>query len=47
MCGDNRSAIIGTTVPSSQLKKKNNSIVYHHIHEAIAGKVICFVKGEN
>jgi hypothetical protein len=44
MCGDNRSAIISTTVPSSQLKKKHNSIAYHRIREAIAGKVLRFVK---
>lgn len=44
MCGDNRSAIISTTVPSSQLKKKHNAIAYHRIREAIAGGIIRFVK---
>jgi hypothetical protein len=44
MCGDNKSAIISTTIPSSQLKKKHNAIAYHRIREAIAGKIIRFVK---
>jgi hypothetical protein len=44
VCGDNQSAIISTTVPSSRLKKKHNSIAYHQIRAAVAGKVIRFVK---
>jgi hypothetical protein len=44
MCGDNKSAIISTTIPSSQLKKKHNAITYHRIREAIAGNILRFVK---
>ena len=43
LLGDNMSVILNTTVPSSQLKKKHNAIAYHHIREAIAGKIVSFV----
>jgi hypothetical protein len=49
MFGDNKSVIINTTMPSSQLKKKHNSIAYHRVREAIAAKIINFfhVKSED
>ena len=34
------SVVLNTTVPSSQLKKKHNSIAFHRIHEAITSKVL-------
>ncbi len=30
--GDNQSVLANTTRPESQLKKKTQSIVYHHVH---------------
>ena len=42
MFGDNNSVILNTTLPSSQLKKKHNSIAYHAVREAIAGKIVKF-----
>ena len=36
MFGDNMSVVLNTTVPSSILKKKHNSIAYHIVREAIA-----------
>jgi hypothetical protein len=42
MFGDNKSVVINTTMPSSQLKKKHNSIAYHRVREAIAAKIINF-----
>jgi hypothetical protein len=42
MFGDNKLVAIKTTIPSSQLKKKHNSIVYHRVGEAIAAKIINF-----
>lgn len=44
LCGDNRAVMINTTVPSSQLKKKHNAIAYHRVREAIAAKIMRFVK---
>jgi hypothetical protein len=44
LCGDNRSVMINTTVPSSQLKKKHNAIAYHRIREALAAGIMRFVK---
>ena len=44
MLGDNRSVVLNTTVPSSQLRKKHNAIAYHRVREAIAGGVIRFAK---
>jgi hypothetical protein len=40
MLGDNMSAVLNTTVPSSVLKKKHNSIAYHCVREAIAARII-------
>ena len=34
--GDNQSVLANTTVPSSQLKKKSNSISYHFVREGSA-----------
>ena len=42
MLGDNMSVVLNTTVPSSVLKKKHNSICYHRVKEAIAAKVLKF-----
>jgi hypothetical protein len=42
MFGDNKSVIINTTMPLSQLKKKHDAIAYHHVCEAIAAKIISF-----
>jgi Reverse transcriptase (RNA-dependent DNA polymerase) len=44
LCGDNRAVMINTTIPSSQLKKKHNAIAYHRVREAIAAKIMVFVK---
>jgi hypothetical protein len=42
MFGDNKSVIINTTMPSSQLKKKHNAVAYHRVREAIAAGIINF-----
>ena len=42
MLGDNMSVILNTTVPSSALKKKHCSILYHRVREAIAGGICRF-----
>ena len=42
--GDNNSVILNTTLPSSQLKKKHNAIAYHRVREAIAAKIVRFIK---
>ena len=34
--GDNQSVLTNMTAPDSQLKKKSNSIAYHHVCEGIA-----------
>jgi len=34
--GDNQSVLCNTTIPSSQLKKKSNSIAYHFVREGCA-----------
>ena len=34
--GDNQSVLANTMVPSSQLKKKSNSIAYHFVREGCA-----------
>ena len=41
--GDNNSMILNTTVPSSMLKKKHNSIAYHRVREGVAGGVVDIV----
>jgi hypothetical protein len=42
MYGDNKSVIINTTMPSSQLKKKHNAVAYHRVREAIPAGIINF-----
>ena len=42
MFGDNKSVIINTTMPPSQLKKKHNAIAYHQVREAITAGIISF-----
>ncbi len=37
---DNSSVVTNSTIPSSTLKKKHNSIAYHRVREAIAAKVL-------
>jgi len=34
--GDNQSVLVNSSVPDSVLKKKNNSIAYHHVREGCA-----------
>jgi hypothetical protein len=40
--GDNMSVVLNTTVPSSVLKKKHNTIAYHRVREAIAARIMRF-----
>ena len=42
MLGDNMSVVLNTTVPSSVLKKKHQSLAYHRVREAIAAKILRF-----
>jgi hypothetical protein len=43
MFGDNKSVIINSTMPSSQLKTQHNTVAYHHvIVEGIAAQIINF-----
>jgi hypothetical protein len=44
MLGDNTSVIASTTIPSSPLRKKHNSVAYHRVREAIAAGIIKFAK---
>lgn len=37
---DNMSVVSNTTIPSSVLKKKSNSIAYHYVRENVAAGVI-------
>jgi hypothetical protein len=39
---DNISVVLNTTVPSSVLKKKLNTISYHHVRETIAARIMRF-----
>jgi hypothetical protein len=41
---DNQSVVPNSTVPTSQLKKKHNSIAYHRVRESVAAKVIRIAK---
>jgi hypothetical protein len=41
---DNKSVVTNSTIPTSQLKKKHNSIAYHRIREAVASKTIQIAK---
>ena len=40
MLGDNMSVVLNTSVPSSVLKKKHNSIAYRCVREAKAAKIL-------
>jgi len=40
MLGDNMSVIQNCSLPSSQLKKKHNAIVYHRLRECVACGII-------
>ena len=42
MFGDNRSVLLNSTVPSSQLNKRHNALAYHQVREAIAAKLFQF-----
>jgi hypothetical protein len=37
---DNESVVKNSTVPSSTLQKKHNSICYHYVREAVAAKCL-------
>jgi len=41
---DNKSVITNSTVPTSTLKKKHNSIAYHRIREAVAAGILRIAK---
>jgi hypothetical protein len=49
MFGDNNSVILNTTLPSSMLKKKHQSIAYHAVRNAQAAGILVFehVKSED
>ena len=49
MLGDNMSVVLNTTIPSSILKKKNQSCNWHKVREAIAGGFIIYghIKSED
>jgi len=36
LLGDNNSVIVNTQLPSSSIKKKNNSVAFHKAREAVA-----------
>ena len=37
---DNQGVVLSTSLPSSSLKKKHNTIAYNRVREAVAAKVI-------
>ncbi len=41
---DNKSVVTNSTVPTSTLKKKHNSIAYHRVREAVAASIIRIAK---
>lgn len=41
---DNKSVVTNSTVPTSSLKKKHNSIAYHRVREAVAASVLRIAK---
>jgi hypothetical protein len=41
---DNKSVVTNSTIPTSTLKKKHNSIAYHRVREAIAAKILQVAK---
>jgi hypothetical protein len=48
LLGDNQSVITSCPLPSSNLKKKHNSIAYHPIREAVAAGIVklCYIKSQ-
>jgi hypothetical protein len=47
---NNDSVVKNSTIPSSTLQKKHNSICYHFVREAVASHIICIAfipSGEN
>jgi hypothetical protein len=44
MFGDNKSVVTNSTVPTSTLKKKRNSIAYHRVREAVAAGILRIAK---
>ena len=44
MFGDNESVIKNSTIPSSTLNKRHNALSYHRVREAIAAKILRFIK---
>ena len=41
---DNNSVVINTSIPESTLKKKDHSINFNYVREAVAAKVILIFK---
>ena len=41
---DNNSVVINSTIPTSTLKKKHNSIAYHQVREAVAANTLQIAK---
>lgn len=41
---NNKSVVTNSTVPTSTLKKKHNSIAYHRVREAVAQGILRFAK---
>ena len=44
MFGDNQSVITQSTLPHSQLTKRHHALSYHRVREAVAAKVLQFIK---
>jgi hypothetical protein len=42
MLGDNMSVVLNTTVPSSLLKNKHNTVVYHRVTDAFLARIMRF-----
>ncbi len=42
-CG-HKSVVTNSTIPTSTLKKKHNSIAYHRVREAVAGGILRIAK---
>jgi hypothetical protein len=41
---DNKSVVTNSTIPTSTLKKKHNSIAYHRVREAVAAGILRIAK---
>jgi hypothetical protein len=44
MFGDNQSVLTSSTLPHSSLNKRHNALSYHRVREAVAAKVMYFMK---